>query len=294
MDHSRPDQHALNVATAVQEAVSPATVILFGSRAHGRHNPSSDIDLLVIAPGPTTAGPDITARRTAHRYMKANPPQLNTDVITLTRKQFNRFRLANQHVAGQAANHGVVMSGEKLDYTTEPQDEYPAHWPETKQRLENTEESQFHFNTMVEGNTGNQKLMGFVAQQALENALKGWLSTYNDSRTFGHELTPLWEDLRALEDWDTPQLHRLQQQVDALFEYTRYEDPDNPGNYLDWLTNYSVTYRYGRPSHTMNREERKDLQYLLNAALDGITARIHQRSRTSPNHLWTDGTKPWE
>ena len=265
--------------------MAPATVVLFGSRAAGRHSGSSDIDLLVIVQGENTTGPEVTARTTASAYMKANLPTLNTGVIVMTEATFKRSRLANQHVAGQAARCGVVMSGERLDHD----DEYPPHWTETKQRLENTQECQFHFNHMVDGNSGNQKLMGFVGQQAIENALKGWLSTHNDPRTFGHELHPLWEDIRKLEDWSTQEMRELEQIMDNLFEYTRFQDPNDPGESLDWLTRYAIVYRYGRPSHIMSREQRKELQALLNDALNGIMDRIHQLSGTSKDDLMD----PW-
>ena len=227
-------------------------------------------------------------------YMKANPPTLNTDVIVMTQATFKRSRLANQHVAGQAARYGIVMSGERLNYRVDHDDEYPAHWPETKQRLENTQECRFHFNDMVDSNSGNQKLMGFVGQQAIENALKGWLSTHNDPRTFGHELHPLWDDIRKLEDWSTQEMRELEQIMDNLFEYTRFQDPNDPGESLDWLTRYAIVYRYGRTAHIMSREQRKELQALLNDALNGIINRIHQLGGTSQDDLWTHGQKPWE
>ena len=39
------DQHALNIARVVQKEVAPAMVILFGSRATGRHREHSDVDI---------------------------------------------------------------------------------------------------------------------------------------------------------------------------------------------------------------------------------------------------------
>ena len=156
-----PDQHALDIAAAVQGAVSPATVILFGSRALGRHTDSSDIDLLVIAASQNTRAPELIARRTAGDFMMINPPELDADVIVMTREEFARCRLANQHVAGQAANLGVVMSGESLDFPTENDDNFPDHWPETRQRLENVLEYQFHFNQMVDEKHSKSEADGF-------------------------------------------------------------------------------------------------------------------------------------
>ena len=179
--------------------------------------------------------------------MKENPPVLGADIICMTKAEFGSKRLANQHIAGQASNQGVTMSGERLEYGNEYQDSYPDHWPETKQRLENTEESQFHFNDLLDGNMGNQKLMGLMGQNALENALKGWLSTHNDIRDWGHEPRPLWEDIQKKpEDWSTGRMQNLRQTMEDLFDYTRYEDPDAPGKTLDWLSKRS---RYQNAHH---------------------------------------------
>ena len=48
LKRNTPDPKALGLAHLVQEAVSPDTVILFGSRARGDHRPDSDMDLMLI------------------------------------------------------------------------------------------------------------------------------------------------------------------------------------------------------------------------------------------------------
>ena len=176
MTSNPPDPHALNVARAVQNAVASATVVLFGSRAENRHTEHSDIDLLIIADNGNPQGAEINARKVASAYMKSNPPRLSVDVVSMTRKEFDRCRVANQHIAGQAARYGIVMNGDNLDCSSRQEDIYPAHWVETKQRLENVDEYIYEFNRMVDENHRGQKLLGFCAQQAVENALKGWLS----------------------------------------------------------------------------------------------------------------------
>ena len=288
-----PDQFALNVARAVQEAVAPATVVLFGSRARNTHRENSDVDLLIIADDENPAGAEIRARNTAHAYLKANPPRLAVDIFSTTREEFERCRRANQHIAGQAARYGVAMNGEDLDYPSGYQDSYPAHWPETRQRLENVEEFLHQFNQMVDENHWNQRLLGFSAQQAVENALKGWLSAYNDTRTFSHELVDLWTDIQNLEDWSGPDMENLGDAMTGLFSCILYEDPDRPGEAADWLTNYAVTYRYGRTFHRMTQQQRLELRAAMNDALAAITDRIHAISGTTAADLWTEGQRPW-
>jgi HEPN domain-containing protein len=186
------------------------------------------------------------------------------------------------------------MNGERLDYPSPYEDDYPTHWPETRQRIQNTEEWAQEFNRMVDENHWNQKILGFTAEQAVENSLKGWLSTYNDNRTYGHDLTELWEDVAKMEDWSNPELDRLYKSMSELFNHIKYEDPNRPGKQCDWLTNYSVIYRYAGTSHHMNQNERLELREKVNNAVASMIERIHDKSGTTDSDVYPEGIKPWE
>ena len=294
MTDGTPDRHALNVALAVQKEVAPAMVILFGSRATGRHREHSDIDLLVIAGDSSKRGAEIGARNAAYAYMKSNPPRLGLDVIGMTRKEFDYRRRAKQHVAGQAARYGVIMNGETLGPPPHYEDGYPAHWPETRQRIQNAEEYHHHFNEMVDENHWNQKTLGFLGQQAVENALKGWLSAYNDDRTFGHDLTALWGDAEGIEDWSNPALGPLHESMTRLFDYIKYEDPMQTGEQTDWLTKYGVICRYAGASYQMTQEERRQLRERINDAVNSVIERVHAISGTAESDVYPEGIKPWD
>ena len=92
----KPDPHALATARAVQETVNPDTVILFGSRARGDYQPQSDLDLLLVG----NDSPPGEAERTARQYMRENPPEMEVEVIRLSRDEFTRAWRAKQHIAG--------------------------------------------------------------------------------------------------------------------------------------------------------------------------------------------------
>ena len=115
-------------------------VILFGSRAENRHREYSAIDLLILADNNNPQVAEINARKVASAYMKSNPPRLAVDIVSRTRKEIDRCRATNQHIADQAARYGIVMNGESLGHSSSREDAYPAHWVETKQRLENVDE----------------------------------------------------------------------------------------------------------------------------------------------------------
>ena len=289
-----PDQHALNVARAVQKEVAPAMVILFGSRATGRHREHSDVDILVITVGNNPLRTRLGAEYAARRYLKENPPKLEVNVIGMTRKDFDHCRRAKQHIAGQAARYGVIMNGETLGPPPRYEDGYPAHWPETRQRIQNTGEYHHHFNEMIDENHWDQKIMGFLGQQAVENALKGWLSAYNDDRTFGHKLTDLWRDAANIEDWSNPGLDRLHQSMTRLFDYIEYEDPDRPNEQCDWLTDYGVIYRYAGTSYQMTQDERLELRERINDVVNSVIERVHAISGTTESDVYPEGIKPWD
>ena len=289
-----PEQHALNVARAAQQNAAPAMVILFGSRATGRHREGSDVDLLVVTDDGNPRGAEIRAYHAAREYMRANPPRLGTDVIGMTRAEFDRCRRANQHIAGQAARYGIVMNGESLAPPPPPRDGYPDHWPETRRRIESAEAWQHSLADMVDAEHWHQELVGFTAQQAVENALKGWLSAHNDSRTWGHELLDLWVDIRNIADHSDDTLSEAYRALQELFQYTHYVDSGRPEEAKDWLTDYAARYRYGGTTHRMSSSERRELNEKVNAVVVSVVNRIHALSGTNDRDVYPDGAKPWD
>ena len=294
MNQREPDRHAINIARAVQQAVCPNTVILHGSRARGDHASDSDLDLLIIiaAPGNNFDG---SPGKAAARYMSENPPALDLDVVSMTMDDFGKLRKAKQHIAGQADHWGIYMSGERLDYHSDgADDDYPDHWPATRQRLENAAEWQKQYNDMVDADDWNQKLMGFSAQQGVENALRGLLSAYNDPAIFRHDLNRIWERYVArYHDGTDPEDAALYRAVQDLLNHTTYPDSDSATGYSNWLTRYATEYRYNRAPRPMDRSEKLELQALVNNAMNRLTEKTYQLSGASEDDVFQDG-KPWE
>ena len=292
MSSSYADPLALNVAAAIQRQLPHATVILYGSRARGDHRPDSDVDLLIVAHG----GPQASqhAGDAASNYMKENPPWLEVNIVTMTLAEFQRNRLAKQHLAGQADHYGVVMSSEKLNYGADYDDDFPEHWPATRQRLENTAEWGKEFNDMVDQDHWNQKLMGFSAQQSVENALRGLLSAHNDPTTFRHGLQGIWDHyVENYHDPNDPGTEPLSRAVADLLGHTTYEDPESATGYSNWLTRYASEYRYNIAPRPMDRSEKVALQELVNNATAHLVGRVHELSGTSEDDIFPDGV-PWQ
>ena len=298
MQSITPDQHALNIAYAVQRAVAPDIVILFGSRATGQHRADSDVDLLVVSlDGPKPDGPQKGSRpgRAARVYMNENPPFLEVNIVNMTLADFQRNRRAKQHLAGQADHYGVAIGRERMNYGTEYKDDYyPEHWPATRQRLENAAEWSKQFNDMVDEGHWNQKLMGFSAQQQVENALRGLLSAHNDATTFRHGLVGIWEYyLDTYHDPNAPETQELYESVTRLLDHTTYENPESPTGYGNRLVKYAADYRYNIAPRPMARSEKLELQNMVNAAANQLVARIHRLSGTTEDDVFPDGA-PWE
>ncbi len=113
-----PDLRACAVARAVEDAVHPDTVTLFGSRARGDFTPDSDIDLLIIT-GSRHANQQDYQRTSAAAHRKAREVYghaMGVDLLHLSEGDFHFCRRARNHVAGQAARDGVDIYGDTVTY----------------------------------------------------------------------------------------------------------------------------------------------------------------------------------
>jgi predicted nucleotidyltransferase len=247
------DPKARAVALAVYEAVQPRMVILFGSRARGDYHDDSDIDLLVIT-GEEPAGNDgfVQATRSAHRKADAvYGYPIGVDVLHLTDAEFADRRRARNHVAGQAVRDGVDQNGERLNdrYEGEERD----NRPDIRQRIANAERELRTLKILIE-NDADQETIGFHVQQALENALKGWISALDGEYRNTHDIGNLAAIVRGFPaEGDTP-----------------------AGEQLDWLTKYAVEYRY--EGARMSMTDRFELPSVVHDTVAAILGRTLELS----------------
>ena len=213
------DPRACAVARAVAEAVRPDRVILFGSRARGDFRPDSDIDLLIVTgPGPVDRRAyQRTSAAAHHKVEQVYGEPMGVDLVHLSEDAFHDGRRARNHVAGQAVRDGFDANGDKVNYDNPT----PTNWPDIRQRIANAERELRVLNILVEGNA-DQEAIGFHAQQAIENALKGWISAL---------------------DTDYRNIHDLAELIAIIRRHP--QESDTPaGEQLTWLTSYAVEYRY--------------------------------------------------
>ncbi len=282
-DAGTPDAVGLGAAQAAQKAVAPDTVILFGSRARGDHRPDSDVDLLVIHDRHTNAVIAAgRANRAVKAYFKAHPPRIGIDVVTIEREQFNYACRARNHVAGQALRDGIVMSGEKPGGQSSCDDEYPVNWPDTKERLQATYRHLGTFEREFIHPDGEPEMYGFHAQQAVENALKGWLSAADIEYRRVHDLEEFAE--KIFDDPDES-LTLAAAQLKLLLDYTRFTDPGHPRQSANWLTRYAVQYRYRGAAFRMDDLEKSRFRQEIILAVETFVNRAHELSGTGHSDL---------
>ena len=248
-----PDPRAFAVARALGEAAHPDTVILFGSRARGDFGPDSDIDLLVITgPGPLDRQKCARNRAAANRKVEElYGPPVAVDLVHLSEADFRDGRRARNHVAGQAVRDGFDADGEKVTWDN-PE---PGNWPDVRQRIANAERELRVLNDLVKANSA-QEAIGFHAQQAMENALKGWISALDAEYGNTHDLANLA----------------------AIVRRHPGENDTSAGERLGWLTEYAVKYRYQGAEAVM--EDRSGLLAEVTETVEAILVRIRSLPAT--------------
>ena len=259
MGRPTADPLGLAIAQAAQDAAPDAVVILFGSRARGDHRPDSDVDLLVIADDNAESDRlaiKTRASRAAHRKLLAGPPaKIGIDVISMYRSKFDYFRTAKTHVAAQALRDGVIMRGDAADFS-------------------------------IDAGHDNQELIGFIAQQSVENAVKGWIAAIDCEYRNIHDIATLAD---VLFDNVSPNTSPACDVLDDLVAYVMLP-PEllarrRPHEPRDWLTDYAVEYRYGGAEHRLDPAGYQELQTQINRAVTTIVAHIHNLTGTTPSDL---------
>ena len=290
MGRQEADAIGLAVARAAQEAAPYATVILFGSRARGDHRPDSDVDLMVIADTDdrmVLRAIQGTADRAAYRKLREFPVKFGYDVIGMTRERFAYCRRARNHVAAQALRDGVIMNDDEFDdLCDEFEDGYPAGWPDIRQRLINARLRLGSMNHSINTGLDDQDLIGFIAQQAVENALKGWISAIDCEYTNIHRIDELADIIiDNVAEGSSP----ARDELDALVEFIMLPPEElarrRPRDPRDWLTQYAVDYRYGGAEHRLDAGGYRELQERISRAVEAFVAETFRLTGTGPGDL---------
>lgn len=90
------------------EAVDPRQIILFGSRARGTAEPTSDLDFLIVQDHPFT--PESTRKKQMARLWRllAHFP-VSQDILVVTPQEVEEWRHTINHVIARALREGTVV-----------------------------------------------------------------------------------------------------------------------------------------------------------------------------------------
>ena len=249
-----PVPKACAVARAVGNAVHPDRVILFGSRARGDFVPDSDVDLLVVTDSdPLDNGSYQRASSIAHgKARDLYGGSIGVDLVEMSVADFHYSRRARNHVAGQAVRDGFDANGDKVNYDN-PE---PSNWPDIRQRIVNAKRCLGDLEVLTEDPRSSQEAIGFHTQQAMENALKGWISALDADYVNTHDLADLA----------------------AIVRQHPAENDTHAGERLTWLTRYAVRYRYEGAQVVV--EDRSALLTVVAETVEAIIDRIRALTGT--------------
>ena len=247
---TKADPRAVAVARAVYDAVPLDTVIVFGSRARGDYRPDSDIDLMLIH----------TKRISREDYRKASEAAgdaieriygtrwIGYDLLTMPKSQYLSCRGGINHVTAQAARDGVDMNGDKQEYERDPE---PFDWHDVRQRVITANRNLRDLEAGLEASL-SQEIIGFLAQQTVENILKAWISAVGASYRNTHLLSELLGIIKNIPE----------------------EQDTSASEELFWLTAYAVKYRYAGAALEM--DDPIELYERILFAVEVIEERIKQ------------------
>ena len=221
-------------------------------------------------------------RRAIRKHFDNTPPRLNVDIINMERQRFDCRRRAKNHLPGQAMRDGIVMSGERLDYTYNYNDKYPKSWPDVKERLIAAHRNMQAFGGEINHPDGEQEIYGFQAQQSVENSIKAWMSAANLEHRRAHDL----EEVSDIIFGDHREAKTLAaQRLQTLIEYTSCETTDRPGEYENWLTLFAVDHRHSGTGFRMDNLDKAKFHREINLAVHTFIDRAHELTGTNASDL---------
>ena len=100
-------------------------VISYGSRATGRHQEDSDLDIMAVTLPDYPPASRVGVSLAGWDYMEDNPPPLEVNVNQMSRQEFDYCRGATKQIAGQTANHETIVNGDRLVEPPPPRGRFP-------------------------------------------------------------------------------------------------------------------------------------------------------------------------
>ena len=209
MTNPTPDPKAITAAKRLRHAIDADCVLLFGSRARTDWTDESDLDLVVLSKAIPDQGTilDTQDRATIIAVETFGRP-VTVDVLFMTHVEFRLLsRQTNNHVAARARKQGIFMSRNTEDYVSTYGDDYEDNEQlEYQERERRLTDANLHYRNMhgLLDLGFEDKDTAFLAQQAVENAMKAMISALGEEYNTHHSTRAFARDIRRLDpsgDW---------------------------------------------------------------------------------------------
>lgn len=204
MQRASIDRRALDLARNLHRVADAEQTILFGSRARGDYRTDSDLDILIVKEELPSEQWLENLRNQARQMQKSQLPEASgIDVICMTGAQFKSQRNLKNNLANAIAKQGAaVVPDENLEYGLQNEEEN-IDWEDVETKLKDAQGAARWLEAIAAAGVlaaGDDKQIGRIAQNALENAYKAVLGAhgleYPTSGRDGHNLRILTELLR--------------------------------------------------------------------------------------------------
>ena len=165
---------------------APLQVILFGSYAYGTPREHSDVDLLVVMPGPKSE-----TRRQEIAIREHIPHRLRMDLLVRSPEDI-AYRLShNDWFLREITEKGEVLYEVVNFFPPPPKKEKCAMNPLALEWVEKAEEDYIAMQQLRQGQHPVYNVVCFLAQQCIEKYLKAWLQEANIRFPRTHDLKEL-------------------------------------------------------------------------------------------------------
>ena len=208
MTGSQADPNAAAVAREVQRSTDADCVVLFGSRAGAGWTNKSDVDLIVLTDEMPDEDTVLDVQWKAFLITEeVFGRSIGVDVLFMTHEEFRKMSQGNaNHVAARALRDGLIMPRDSGEYRHSYSNEHEDEQLRFEERQQRAGDANLHYRNMhVLLDAGMEdKDTAFLAQQALENAMKALITALGETYNTHHSTRAFAGDIRRLDpsqDW---------------------------------------------------------------------------------------------
>ena len=229
---TQPDPKALAVAQATQKVEQPDLTILFGSRARGDHDESSDIDIMLVqALEPREEHQEVAARNAENMAKEIYGHPMTVQLVWRTIDEFRKRRRYTNSVETRATREGTIMARDPENYSAHDYEDEDTEfdWSPYDEHIRHAESHLELFQLAAEMAQHNDIGIGQQAQNTLEFAMKALLEAlkapYQGTHNIAHLLGNVRHNDPGLRDFRLSIPPNVYSAYEGDQQYRRREQP---------------------------------------------------------------------